>query len=163
LQHLSQAIKATALLGLASLALAGCSLISSGDAKRDESGKPTESSVADAFKVKVGDCIAEPSGTEVKDVSVIPCDQEHDLEAYAAKDIVADTYPGQSEVEKQSEEYCSSEFASFVGVPFDSSTLELTYFYPTTDTWKADDREIVCLIGGASGAATSGTLKGAAK
>ncbi|MFE4194551.1 septum formation family protein [Paenarthrobacter sp. NPDC056912] len=161
--HPSKALRAAALLGMASLALAGCSFISSGDAKRDESGKPTETSVADAFKIKVGDCIAEPSGTEVKDVSIIPCDQSHDLEAYAAKNIVADAYPGQSAVEAQSEEFCSTEFGTFVGVPYDESTLELTYFYPTTETWKASDREIVCLIGGASGTATTGTLKAAAK
>lgn len=161
--HLSKALGAAAALGIASIALAGCSFISSGDAKRDESGRPTETSVADAFKVKVGDCIAEPSGTEVKDVSIIPCGQSHDLEAYAAKDIVAGSYPGQSEVEAQSEEYCGAEFATFVGLPFDESSLELTYFYPTDETWKANDREIVCLIGGASGSATTGTLKGAAK
>ncbi|WP_167510499.1 septum formation family protein [Paenarthrobacter nitroguajacolicus] len=161
--HLSKTLRAAAALAVASVALAGCSLISSGDAKRDDSGKPTESSVADAFKVKVGDCIAEPSGTEVKDVSIIPCEQSHDLEAYAAKNIVADAYPGETEVATQSEEFCGTEFATFVGVPFDESTLELTYFYPTTETWKASDREIVCLIGGASGTPTTGTLKGAAK
>ncbi|MEV7607229.1 septum formation family protein [Paenarthrobacter sp. NPDC089322] len=163
MQHPSTPIRATAVLCMASIALVGCSIISSGDAKRDESGKPTETSVADAFKVKVGDCIAEPSGNEVKDVSIIPCEQSHDLEAYAAKDIAADAYPGDSEVERQSEEYCGAEFATFVGLPYDQSTLELTYFYPTSETWAADDREIVCLIGGAPGEATTGTLKGAAK
>ena len=151
------------MLGIASLALAGCSLISSGDAKRDESGRPTETSVADAFKIKVGDCMAEPSGTEIRDVSIIPCEQGHDLEAYAAKNLVADTYPGQSEVEAQSEEYCAAEFATFVGIDYNDSSLELTYLYPTSQTWKQNDREIVCLIGGASGAAITGTLKGAAK
>ncbi|MEI2276990.1 septum formation family protein [Paenarthrobacter ilicis] len=161
--HRAKPLHTAALVAVASLALAGCSLISSGDAKRDDTGKPTETSVADAFKVKVGDCIAEPSGTEVKDVSVIPCEQNHDLEAYAAKNIVADDYPGQEEVAKQSEDFCGTEFATFVGVPFDQSTLELTYFYPTSETWKAKDREIVCLIGGASGTSTAGTLKGAAK
>ena len=161
--HLSQTIKAAAVLGAAALALAGCAFISSGDAKRDESGRPTETSIADAFKVKVGDCIAEPDGTEVKDVSVIPCGQSHDLEAYAAKNIVADAYPGQSEVEAQSEDFCGAEFATFVGLPFDQSSLELTYFYPTSETWKANDREIVCLIGGAAGEPTTGSLKGAAK
>lgn len=40
---------------------------------------------------------------------------------------------------------------------------QLTYFYPSSETWKQNDREIVCLIGGASGTSTTGTLKGAAK
>ena len=151
------------MLGIASLALAGCSLISSGDAKRDESGRPTETSVADAFKIKVGDCMAEPSSNEFQDVSIIPCDQSHDLEAFAAKKIVADSYPGESAVQTQSEAYCGTEFAKFVGVPYDESTLDMTYFYPSSETWKQRDREIMCLIGGPSGTSTKGTLKGAAK
>ncbi|MCD4852746.1 hypothetical protein LN996_18165 [Arthrobacter sp. AK01] len=96
--HRSKTVRTAAVLAMASLALAGCSLISSGDAKRDESGKPTESSKADAFKVKMGDCIANPDSQEVVDVTIIPCDQSHDLEAFALTNIDASTFPGDTEV-----------------------------------------------------------------
>jgi len=161
--NLSKSLRAAAALCMASLALAGCSLISSGDAKRDESGKPTESSKADAFKVKLGDCIANPDSQEVVDVTVIPCDQSHDLEAFALTNMDASTFPGDTEVGAQAEEYCGAQFATFVGLPFEESTLEVTFLHPTTDSWKNGDREIVCLIGGAAGSATTGTLKGAAR
>lgn len=163
MHHFSRSLKTAAVLGIASIALAGCSLISSGDARRDESGKPTESSKADAFKVKLGDCIANPDSQEVVDVTVIPCDQSHDLEAYALTNMDTSTFPGDTEVGTQAEQYCGAQFAPFVGVPFENSELEVTFLHPTSDSWKNGDREILCLIGGASGAATTGSLKGAAK
>ncbi|MFJ5957638.1 septum formation family protein [Paenarthrobacter sp. NPDC092416] len=162
--HLSKGIKTSAaLLCLLSLTLTGCSLISSGDARRDESGRPTETSKADAFKVKVGDCIANPPSGEVIDVTIIPCDQSHDLEAYASSNIDASTFPGDASVVTQAEEYCGAQFSTFVGKAYEESTLEVTYFHPTSDSWKTGDREIVCLIGGASGSAVTGTLKASAK
>ncbi|MCP1412544.1 septum formation family protein [Paenarthrobacter sp. A20] len=161
--HRSKTVRTAAVLAMASLALAGCSLISSGDAKRDESGKPTESSKADAFKVKMGDCIANPDSQEVVDVTIIPCDQSHDLEAFALTNIDASTFPGDTEVGTQAEEYCGAQFATFVGLPFEESALEVTFLHPTSDSWKNGDREIVCLIGGSAGSATTGSLKGAAK
>ncbi|SDX09055.1 Septum formation [Arthrobacter sp. yr096] len=161
--HLSKSLRAAAALCCVSIALAGCSLISSGDAKRDESGKPTESSVADVFKVKIGDCIAQPKGEQFRNVSVIPCDQGHDLEAFATKDLEDSSYPGDSALVTRSEEYCVAEFATFVGKAFDESVLEMMYFHPSRETWSAGDREIVCLAGGTSGASITGTLKGAAR
>ncbi|BCW57508.1 hypothetical protein J2790_003262 [Paenarthrobacter nicotinovorans] len=163
MHHFSRGLKTAAALGMASIALAGCSLISSGDAKRDESGKPTESSKADAFKVKLGDCIANPDSQEVVDVTIIPCDQSHDLEAYGVTNMDASTFPGDTEVGAEAEKYCGAQFTTFVGLPFDESELEVTFLHPTSDSWKNGDREIVCLVGGASGAATTGSLKGAAK
>ncbi|MDI2020156.1 MULTISPECIES: septum formation family protein [Paenarthrobacter] len=161
--HLSKTLRAAAVLTMGSLALAGCSLISSGDAKRDESGKATESSKADAFKVKLGDCIANPDTQEVVDVTIIPCDQSHDLEAYAVTKMDTSAFPGDTEVGTKAEEFCGAQFATFVGVPFEESALDVTFLHPTSDSWKTGDREIVCLIGAAAGAATTGTLKGAAK
>lgn len=157
----SQAGKAiAALLCCLSLTLTGCSLISSGDAKRDESGVPTETSKADAFKLKLGDCMAEPSGSEIRDVTIIPCSAGHDFEAYAVMNFDGEAYPGDDAVQTQSQDFCGTEFATFVGKVFDDSTLEITYLYPTPDSWKTGDREIMCLIGGAAGAQTTGTLKG---
>ncbi|UVJ40309.1 septum formation family protein [Arthrobacter sp. CJ23] len=104
--------------------------------------------------------MAEPSGTEVQDVTIIPCGASHDFEAYAAMKFDGGAYPGDDAVQTQSQDFCGTEFATFVGKAFDDSTLEITYLYPTRDSWKGGDREIMCLIGGAAGAKTTGTLKG---
>jgi hypothetical protein len=138
-------------------------LLGSGDAKRDPSGVATESSKADAFKVKVGDCLEEPTGSEIQDVTIIPCPQDHDFEAFAATKLEDAAFPGEAAITQKAEDFCSKEFATFVGKPFDESGLEMTYFFPTTESWKTGDKEIVCLVGAAAGAQSKGSLKGSKK
>ena len=157
------AVAAAAALCALTLALGACSFPGSGDAKRDSSGVATESSKADAFKVKVGDCLEKPNGSEVQDVTIIPCSQDHDFEAFAATNLEDSAYPGDAVITQKAEDFCSKEFAAFVGKPFDESGLEMTYFFPTSESWKTGDKEIVCLVGGAAGAQTKGSLKGSKK
>lgn len=145
------------------LTLGACSLFGNGDAKRDPSGVATESSKADAFKVKVGDCLEKPSGSEVKDVTIIPCPQDHDFEAFAATNLEDSTYPGDAAITQKAEDFCSKEFATFIGKPFDESGLEMTYFFPTSESWTTGDKEIVCLVGGVAGAQSKGSLKNSKK
>ncbi len=156
-------LAAAAILCTLTLALGACSLLNGGDAKRDPSGVATETSKADAFKVKVGDCLEKPSGSEVKDVTIIPCPQDHDFEAFAATNLDFSTYPGDTVITQKAEEFCGKEFTAFVGMPFDDSALEMTYFFPTRESWKTGDKEIVCLVGAAAGAQSKGSLKGSKK
>lgn len=142
------------------LSLSGCGLIGGGDTPRDPSGNVTNSATADAFSVKVGDCVNEPQGSTFTDIVAIPCDQPHDLEAFAATKMPDGDYPGQSTIDDKTKEFCSAEFLKFIGIAFDDSKLELYPFTPTTSSWKGGDREIVCLAG-ADKAKTTGTLKGA--
>ncbi len=55
---------------------------------------------------------------------------------------------------------CMEHFESFVGKDYESSSLEITTLYPSSESWAQDDREIVCavfdmnanqLVGSASG------------
>ena len=157
------AVAIAAALCTLTLTLGACSLLGSGDAKRDPSGVATESSKADAFKVKVGDCLEKPSSSEVKDVTIIPCPQDHDFEAFAATNLQVSASPGDAAITQKAEDFCSKEFATFIGKPFDASGLEMTYFFPTSESWKTGDKEIVCLVGAAAGAQTKGSLKGSKK
>jgi len=156
-------VAGAAILCTLTLTLGACSLLENGDAKRDSSGVATESSKADAFKVKVGDCLEKPDGSEVQDVTIIPCPQDHDFEAFAATNLEDSAYPGDAVITQKSEDFCSKEFATFIGKPFDESGLEMTYFFPTRESWKTGDKEIVCLVGGAAGAQSKGSLKGSRK
>jgi len=148
------------LLVAVSLALAGCGLIRSGDAHRDGSGRPTESSKADVFKLKVGDCISRFKEGVVGDVTVIPCGEGHDLEAFAATKMSDASYPGADAATKKAEDFCFGEFTDFIGKDYEDSILETLYFQPTALSWRSGDREILCLVGRPEGAQSVGTLKG---
>ncbi|WP_199424468.1 septum formation family protein [Actinotalea solisilvae] len=146
------------------LALGGCSVIGdalAGDAAqpvRDASGVITEEGDVDAMALRIGDCLTldwedpDAETVEVWTVHVTPCKAAHESEAYAATSVAGDSYPGEDAVLDQSEDFCMSEFASFVGMEWESSELDFTYLYPTVESWKQlDDREILCIANDPAG------------
>ncbi|WP_394940272.1 septum formation family protein [Psychromicrobium sp. YIM B11713] len=146
------------------LSLSGCSLLDGGGPARDPSGTVTATSTSDAFQIKVGDCIQDPGGTSVTDVVSVPCSQPHDYEAFDRTLMKDGDYPGKQAVTDQADAYCEPAFEKFVGVKTEDSVLNMTYFFPTEESWKADDREILCLIAGEKeGVKVTGSLKGAKK
>ena len=65
-------------------------------------------------------------------------------------------------MQAQGDAFCADEFETFIGTPADQSELLATYMYPTEDSWKSGDREILCVVY-VDGTTTTGTLKGAAR
>jgi len=136
---------------------------------RDASGTPTATnSDADVFSIKVGDCLddAKISGTTTT-TPIVPCSTPHDSEAYKSIIVADGAYPGDDAVKQQSEDGCKAAFASFIGVAYDDSTLDVSYYFPTEDSWAGGDREIMCTVGDTDADGkpkqSTGTLKGAAR
>ena len=159
---------ATAALTLGA-ALSGCSAISSvfgsGDAQRDEEGHVTEGKEIDIFSLKVGDCLTEAAvtGGETNTAPVVPCGEAHPFEVYAEFDLDDGDFPGTDAIEAPAMEFCETEFEKFVGVAYNDSTLDYTWFEPTAESWSADDRLVQCIIGDPEDAEITGSLKGAAR
>ncbi|MBQ1444994.1 MAG: septum formation family protein [Renibacterium sp.] len=147
---------------LLGLLLSGCGLIGGNDAQRDPSGTVTASSTADAFTIKVGDCVNEPEGTTFSEIVAIPCDQPHDLEAYASTKLPDGDFPGRSAIGDKVDEFCDPKFLEFVGIAYNDSSLSSVPFTPTSESWSGGDREIVCLVGQEK-TKTTGTLKASNK
>ncbi|AJT43108.1 hypothetical protein UM93_12320 [Psychromicrobium lacuslunae] len=146
------------------LALSGCGLLGGGGPDRDPSnGQITNTATSDAFQIKVGDCLQDPGTTSVEKVVTLPCSKPHDYEAFDRTEMKDSDYPGETAATDQAEAYCKPAFTKFVGISIDDSTLNMTYFYPTAESWKQGDREILCLVTGKKGEKTTGSLKGAKK
>ena len=155
---------AAALSCTALIALTGCSLLGGADEpERDESGDVTEASDADAFSIRVGDCLESMDwGAEgFTTVPVIPCAEEHESEVYAAVDLPEGDYPGDESVATQADEYCYGEFQGFVGVAWEDSAYDYGYLSPSPESWEQGDREVLCMIMDPAGL-TTGSLAGAA-
>lgn len=152
---------ATLTLGVASIALTGCSLF--GGSGNSPAATDSATKTADVFTIKVGDCLndADVEG-EVSEVPTVDCAQPHDSEAFASITMADGDFPGEDAVKTQSQSGCTEKFNSFVGVDYGTSKLDYSYYYPTAQSWEQGDREILCLILDPAGQ-TTGSLKDAAR
>jgi hypothetical protein len=159
------AIIAAALLATS---LTGCGAISgllSGPAQpeRDETTQEVvESSDADVFALRVGDCLNMITADEVDSVPVVPCDEPHGEEVFHDFQMPDGEYPGDEAVIAAAEESCLAAFEPFVGLAFEESTLDASWYVPTQQSWEAlDDRTVSCMVSDPAGEVT-GTLENAA-
>jgi hypothetical protein len=158
---------AIAALAVAAVTLSGCSVLNTitNTTPRDASGTPTAANDnADVFSIKVGDCLndATASGT-VTTAPIVPCTQPHDSEAYKSITIPGGTaaaFPGEDAVKAQADQGCADAFPAFIGIKYDDSNLSISYYFPTSDSWKNGDRAILCTVYD-DGKKTTGTLKNA--
>lgn len=123
---------AAVLMTLAVLPLAACSLLGSG-----------------VQQFTVGECVSfdveltdEPS--EVGELPILDCTEPHDGEVYFIHSFEGDEYP--ADVLTTADEVCFNEFESYVGAPYETSSLDIQYLYPTESSWDLGDREVVCIV-----------------
>lgn len=149
--------------------LSGCSIIgdvlrgSAPQAERDETTQEiVEEGQADVFTLRVGDCMNQVSEELVSEVPVVPCDQPHDEEVYFDFTLTGDEFPGDDTIQTQADDTCLVEFDRFVGLAYDSSTLDFYAYRPSEESWtQLSDRIVSCVIFDPAGQVT-GTLAGAA-
>jgi hypothetical protein len=150
---------------LAVSALTGCSALEGifpAQAERDpETQEIAESGQQDVYEVAVGDCFNDDSGSseEISDVPAVPCAEPHDNEIYHLFDLTGDEFP--VDVDQLADTGCYEQFATFVGLDYESSALDYFPIMPTADTWSMGDREVICSI--FDTVQTTGTLAGAAR
>jgi hypothetical protein len=149
-------------------ALAGCT--ASGGGTATPTATPSAGSThASAMDIKVGDCLDDAdAGTTTATAPIVPCTDPHDSEAFAEITLSGSSYPGDDAVQAQAQKGCTGDaFANFIGIAADDSTLQVSYYFPTEDSWAGGDRTVTCTVYAidASGktAQTTGTLKNSAK
>ena len=120
------------------------------EADRDGSGAIIGEGSVDAFNVRVGDCFNDYSPSysdEVSSVPGVPCGEPHDNEAFAVFDVTISSYPESEDAMAQiAHNSCLERFDSFVGRDYESSSLDIITLYPTTESWRQNDREVVCAV-----------------
>jgi hypothetical protein len=120
---------------------------------RDSNGAIVGGGTVDAFNVQVGDCFDDTHlfdnelfDDEVSSVPGVPCSEPHDNEAFAVFDVSIENYLDEDAMYELSYDSCMKRFETFVGKDYESSTLEITTMYPTAESWKQNDREVVCAV-----------------
>jgi hypothetical protein len=164
--RLASRTSAVIIVAMAGLLLSGCSLVNqiTNTTPRDPSGTATAANRdADVFSIRVGDCLNDATATgTVTTAPIVPCAQPHDSEVFTGIVMKGSTFPGKDAVTTQAQEDCADAFPDFVGISYDDSDLNVSFYYPTADSWANGDREILCTVSDKAGK-TTGTLKGAAR
>ena len=135
------------------------------EADRDSSGAIIGEGTVDAFNVMVGDCFDDSSsfGDEVSNLPGVPCNDPHDNEAFAVFNVTISSYPGSEDLMAElAHNSCLERFDSFVGKDYQSSSLDIVTLYPTSESWRQDDREVVCAVYDMEEAKLVGSVKGRA-
>ena len=112
---------------LGAIALAGCS-------------------TASVMHMSIGQCIQQPESEQVSTVETVDCSKPHDAEVFFLHKVEGDDYPGQESLGSTAEQVCVGAFQAYVGKSFEESSLDATWFVPTTKSWSQNDHEIVCMI-----------------
>jgi len=114
------------------------------------------------FTLSVGDCLGDAElGSELDSVAVIPCDDPHTSEIYAAVTLADTAFPGLEAITTEADLRCLDGFETFTGGAWADSAYDFTYLHPTEGSWAEGDREILCQIYDPRGPST-GSLEGVA-
>lgn len=137
---------------LAAAAIVGLALSACGapDAKRDESsGEITEAADADVFSLTVGDCLDltdETDETAVETLPTVPCTEPHNAQVFAEQALAMDELPVEQDLFDLADQFCYDQFAGYVGLAYEESVLEVTYLYPTQESWDQGDDVLQCVV-----------------
>ncbi|WP_055587915.1 DUF4190 domain-containing protein [Streptacidiphilus griseoplanus] len=100
------------------------------------------------FSVRTGDCFEAPLHDRVRYVTVLPCGEPHEEEAFgqARIDGTSGFYPGAQSAQDQSEQGCRDLVDRYI---MDSwahpATLQMYYYYPSATQW-AKDPHALCVF-----------------
>lgn len=164
--HVSRSLAAL-VIAVGGLSLAGCNLLvpassgSGGGAAPDTSASaPADNTGDDVFSIKVGDCLNDGGVTgTVGKVPIVECTAAHDSEAYSSANAPDGDFPGDEGVGQLAEAQCGPAFEQFIGLTYDQSAYDYTYYVPTKESWAAGDRVLMCIAKSDSGEKITGSLK----
>ncbi|HEX6139598.1 MAG TPA: septum formation family protein [Candidatus Limnocylindria bacterium] len=134
-------------------------------AKRDDAGNITGSGDLQVADLRIGDCfdLKEATATEVEKVTARPCADEHEFELFHDGNVDVDGYPGDAAFEAWVANECLPAFAPYVGVAYEASLLEFSYFVPSEDGWDQGDHSVQCVLYDPNEANLTESMRGAAR
>ena len=117
-----------------------------------------------AGDLQVGDCFDAPTseGVEIDDVAHHPCNEAHTAEVVLVMDYEPGTggYPTDPDWFRFIEANCVPAFNAYTGLDYMSDVVfEMGYFTPTSDGWRAGDREVSCYATRIDGTPMSASLR----
>ncbi len=99
--------------------------------------------------VVIGDCLTDIAGSqqpEAGNVMVVPCSTAHTSEVYALPMLTGSGYPGDEAISASASDQCGSAFTGYVGVGYETSDLDYSFYTPDATAWSAGVRLVTCVV-----------------
>ncbi len=104
------------------------------------------------FSLRTGECInSAPNGTS--GLHVLACGQPHDGEVFSTFRVADQHHPGAAALRQKANQGCASRLSGYMN-PQLLTMLNESYFYPSSDTWAAGERTVVCTVCSPAGKVT---------
>lgn len=116
-------------------------------ADRDpDTGTITSGGEVSVLSLEPGDCV---NGLEDGSLSLtlpaVPCDEPHEAEVYSVFDVTLDgEWPGEDPILDEAESRCLEYMERDFPETYADDQVDIFYLYPSEDTWRTGDREVVC-------------------
>lgn len=101
------------------------------------------------FELGAGTCFLEPEGSTIGEVEVVDCAQTHDLEAFAVVPLPfaeGGALPDDETLFSAAYEACLPHFPRYTGEAYETSPWWIDAFVPDRRSWKAGDRQALCVL-----------------
>ena len=117
--------------------------------------------------LETGRCVNglhEGSGASTAATRSVDCAKPHDNEVVGSVRYLGDgAYPGRAALVSFAQTQCGEAFGTYVGVDFQSSSLEMFIAMPSDLTWAKGDRQIGCVVLAGDDTMLTGSVKGTAR
>jgi len=116
-------------------------------ARRGGDGGITDGGTLQVQDLQVGDCFNSADADEISEVDARPCTDTHEFELYHVA-----THPGSGAFPTEDAwvtfivDECTPAFASYVGLAYEASVLEIQPLLPTEAGWDDGDKVVQCLL-----------------
>jgi hypothetical protein len=130
---------------------------------------PVDGRRAVPYQLQVADCVddprladlpAEQDTADTGMVTLVRCEESHDLEAFLTAKLAGEEYPSLDDLRQQSVGLCDPAFGAYVGQPAGQSELEYWVYYPTERAWDAPANHRFACVVGAPGREDAGHAQG---
>lgn len=135
-----------------------------GGTETHSSTLPPVGEVVDRLALRLGDCLNRYDSLEL--ITRLPCAVAHDGEVFYSElhpAPINDPFPGETEMERYANRACHRVFESFVGVPYEISTLGIGVIAPSRagfEDVRTRARVIICYVTGRHDEKLVGTMRG---
>jgi hypothetical protein len=135
------------------------------NAQRGSEGEITRSGSLAITDLRVGDCfdLQDASADQVQDVIARPCGESHQYELIHVGSMPSGAYPNDAVMAAWLGGNCVPAFEAYLGITYDLSRYDISWFQPTADGWDKGDRSVQCAVVDPTQDRFTGSLRNAAR